>query len=51
LLDTISEVEMIIDEQRHALNANQLFAPYTAFARVDISNRERISAHDLLGYF
>jgi len=51
LLDTISETEIVIEQQRHSLCHIAHFQPYSAFCRLDYQNRERISSHDLLQFF
>ena len=51
LLDTVSETEMIIDDQRYELNRNPHFAPLTAFHRIDRMNRNGISSSDLQAFF
>jgi hypothetical protein len=50
LLDTVSETEMIIDDQRFELNKNPHFAPLTAFRRLDRLNRNKISSQDLQAF-
>ena len=47
LLDTISETEMIIEQQRQSLCSDLHFQPYSAFCRIDSYGREVVSANDI----
>lgn len=51
LLDTVSETETIIEQQRLSVCADLAFAPMTAFCRLDFQNQDRVSAYDLAQFF
>ena len=50
LLETICEVEIIIERQRQQLCEHRSFAPYSAFCRIDRRARESIEPADLVAY-
>lgn len=50
ILETISEVEIVVEGQRQALCSIPSFAPYSGFCRIDRSAQERIDARDVLTF-
>jgi hypothetical protein len=51
LLDTISETETILEQQRLSVCADPEFSPMTTFRRLDLQNQDRVSAYDLVQFF
>ena len=50
MLETMSEVEMIIECQRQALCNIPEFAPYSGFCRIDRTAQESIRPQDVLAF-
>ena len=50
VLETISEVEIIVEGHRQALCSISSFAPYSAFCRIDRGAQERIDARAILEF-
>lgn len=44
IMETISEVEMVVECQRQALSSIPSFAPYSAFCRIDRDAQECLDA-------
>ena len=49
-MESISEVEMVVECHRQALCSIPAFAPYSAFCRIDRSARECIEASDIAAF-
>ena len=50
IMETISEVEIIVEGQRQALCSISNFAPYSAFCRIDRGAQECIDAKAVLEF-
>ena len=49
-METVSEVEMVVECQRQALCSIPSFAPYSAFCRIDRDARECIESRDIMNF-
>lgn len=49
-METISEIEIVVECQRQALCSIPTFAPYSAFCRIDRDARECITAQDIVKF-
>ena len=50
ILETVSDVELVVENHRQALCSNPSFAPYSAFCRIDRAANENIDARALLDF-